>query len=111
MRWVRRMGVRAEEELELGVVKEGKGTEEEDDDARVHDTRQLQQQQPTIKSSLLPLLTHPPTQSFFLLVLLLGLSSGLIENFAYVRLREVGGTGRDMGICCLFQNLTRCEHH
>ncbi|GMH73751.1 hypothetical protein TrRE_jg11255 [Triparma retinervis] len=35
---------------------------------------------------------------FFALVFIVGVSSGCIENFAYVRMREVGGTGRDMGI-------------
>lgn len=35
---------------------------------------------------------------FFFLVLVVGISSGIIENFAYVRMREVGGTGKDMGI-------------
>ena len=34
---------------------------------------------------------------FFFLVFVVGVSSGCIENFAYVRMREVGGTGRDMG--------------
>ena len=35
---------------------------------------------------------------FFFLVLVVGISSGIIENFAYVRMREVGGTGKHMGI-------------
>lgn len=35
---------------------------------------------------------------FFFLVFIIGVSSGIIENFAYVRMREVGGTGREMGI-------------
>ncbi len=35
---------------------------------------------------------------FFTLVFVIGISSGIIENFAYVRMREVGGTGREMGI-------------
>ena len=35
---------------------------------------------------------------FFALVFIVGISSGCIENFAYVRMREVGGTGTDMGI-------------
>jgi hypothetical protein len=35
---------------------------------------------------------------FFFLVFVVGVSSGVIENFAYVRIREVGGTGKDMGL-------------
>lgn len=38
---------------------------------------------------------------FFFLVLVIGISSGVIENFAYVRIREVGGTGKEMGLCRL----------
>ena len=42
---------------------------------------------------------------FFLLVLVVGISSGLIENFAYVRMREVGGTGKEMGLSRLVSSL------
>ena len=35
---------------------------------------------------------------FFFLVLIVGISSGVVENFAYVRIREVGGTGKEMGL-------------
>jgi hypothetical protein len=42
---------------------------------------------------------------FFFLVLVTGISSGLIENFAYVRIREVGGTGRDMGLSRLVSSM------
>jgi MFS family permease len=35
---------------------------------------------------------------FFFLVFVVGISSGVIENFAYVRMREVGGTGKEMGL-------------
>ena len=35
---------------------------------------------------------------FFFLVFVVGVSSGVIENFAYVRIREVGGSGKDMGL-------------
>jgi hypothetical protein len=34
---------------------------------------------------------------FFFLVFVVGVSSGIIENFAYVRMREVGGSGKEMG--------------
>ncbi|GAX27539.1 hypothetical protein FisN_13Hh378 [Fistulifera solaris] len=42
---------------------------------------------------------------FFFLVLVVGISSGVIENFAYVRLREVGGTGKEMGLSRLVSSL------
>lgn len=35
---------------------------------------------------------------FFFLVFIVGTSSGCIENFAYVRMREVGGSGKEMGL-------------
>ena len=42
---------------------------------------------------------------FFFLVFVIGTSSGCIENFAYVRVREVGGTGHNMGILRLVSSL------
>jgi len=42
---------------------------------------------------------------FFFLVLVVGISSGVIENFAYVRMREVGGTGKEMGLSRLVSSL------
>ena len=42
---------------------------------------------------------------FFSLVLVVGISSGIIENFAYVRIREVGGTGKEMGISRLVSSM------
>jgi predicted MFS family arabinose efflux permease len=42
---------------------------------------------------------------FFFLVFVIGTSSGCIENFAYVRVREVGGTGNNMGILRLVSSL------
>ena len=42
---------------------------------------------------------------FFLLVLVVGTSSGVIENFAYVRMREVGGTGKEMGLSRLVSSM------
>ena len=42
---------------------------------------------------------------FFFLVFVVGVSSGIIENFAYVRIREVGGTGKDMGLSRLVSSL------
>ena len=48
---------------------------------------------------------NPDALLFFFLVLVVGVSSGLIENFAYVRIREVGGTGKEMGISRLVSSL------
>ena len=42
---------------------------------------------------------------FFFLIFVVGISSGIIENFAYVRMREVGGTGKDMGISRLVSSM------
>ena len=42
---------------------------------------------------------------FFFLVGVIGISSGVIENFAYVRIREVGGTGKDMGLSRLVSSV------
>jgi MFS-type transporter involved in bile tolerance (Atg22 family) len=42
---------------------------------------------------------------FFFLVFVVGISSGIIENFAYVRMREVGGTGKDMGLSRLVSSV------
>jgi hypothetical protein len=42
---------------------------------------------------------------FFFLVLVVGVSSGVIENFAYVRIREVGGTGKEMGLSRLVSSM------
>jgi MFS-type transporter involved in bile tolerance (Atg22 family) len=42
---------------------------------------------------------------FFFLVFVVGISSGIIENFAYVRIREVGGNGKDMGLSRLVSSM------
>lgn len=42
---------------------------------------------------------------FFFLVFVIGTSSGCIENFAYVRVREVGGSGNQMGMLRLVSSL------
>ena len=43
---------------------------------------------------------------FFFLVFVVGTMSGVIENFAYVRIREVGGSGKEMGICRLVSSIS-----
>eukprot|EP00520_Triparma_pacifica_P012644 CAMPEP_0118645272 /NCGR_PEP_ID=MMETSP0785-20121206/7409_1 /TAXON_ID=91992 /ORGANISM="Bolidomonas pacifica, Strain CCMP 1866" /LENGTH=384 /DNA_ID=CAMNT_0006537137 /DNA_START=223 /DNA_END=1374 /DNA_ORIENTATION=+ len=55
-------------------------------------------QSPKFKEGLRVLSKNMDAMIFFALVFIVGVSSGCIENFAYVRMREVGGTGRDMGI-------------
>jgi PPP family 3-phenylpropionic acid transporter len=42
---------------------------------------------------------------FFFLVFVVGVSSGCIENFAYVRMREVGGSGKEMGLSRLVSSV------
>ena len=42
---------------------------------------------------------------FFFLIFVVGISSGAVENFAYVRMREVGGTGREMGLSRLVSSI------
>ena len=44
------------------------------------------------------IVNDPASVSFFLLVFLMGATAAVGENFAYVRMREVGGTARDMGL-------------
>jgi len=39
-------------------------------------------------------------------VFVIGVSSGVIENFAYKRLREVGGEGTVMGVSRFFSSVT-----
>jgi len=55
-------------------------------------------QSPKFKEGLALLSKDMDAVIFFSLVFIVGVSSGCVENFAYVRMREVGGTGRDMGI-------------
>jgi len=60
---------------------------------------------PHILEGLRALLTSPDAMLFFFLVFIVGLSSGCIENFAYVRIREVGGSGKEMGISRLISSM------
>ena len=52
------------------------------------------------------LLHNSDAMLFFFLVFVVGTMSGIIENFAYVRIREVGGTGKEMGICHLVSSMS-----
>lgn len=60
---------------------------------------------PSVWDGMLLLVHNSDALLFFFLVLVTGISSGLIENFAYVRIREVGGTGRDMGLSRLVSSM------
>jgi predicted MFS family arabinose efflux permease len=51
------------------------------------------------------LLRNADALLFFFLVFVVGVSSGTIENFAYVRIREVGGTGKEMGLSRLVSSI------
>lgn len=51
-----------------------------------------------IMEGLRLLFTNADALLFFFLVFIVGTSSGVIENFAYVRMREVGGAGKEMGL-------------
>ena len=42
---------------------------------------------------------------FFFVVFLIGVSSGILENFAYVRITEIGATGKHFGIFRLVSSL------
>lgn len=59
-----------------------------------------------IMDGLNHLVRDPDALFFFFLVLVVGVSSGCIENFAYVRMREVGGTGKEMGLSRLVSSLS-----
>jgi predicted MFS family arabinose efflux permease len=58
-----------------------------------------------ITEGLLLLVHNVDALFFFFLVLVVGISSGVIENFAYVRMREVGGSGKEMGLSRLVSSL------
>lgn len=66
---------------------------------------QRRKERASIGRGLQLVLRNTDARFFFGLVFLIGLSSGCIENFAYVRLREVGGTGQDMGLSRLVSSI------
>ena len=57
------------------------------------------------REGLMTLAKNRDALIFFFLVFVIGTSSGCIENFAYVRVREVGGTGNNMGVLRLVSSL------
>ncbi|CAM9625674.1 unnamed protein product [Chrysoparadoxa australica] len=60
---------------------------------------------PQLKKGLALLAHDGSALAFFTLIFAIGLSSGVIENFAYKRLRELGGGGGVMGLSRLVSSL------
>jgi len=60
---------------------------------------------PQILDGLNLLIHNTDALLFFFLVFVVGTSSGCIENFAYVRIREVGGSGKEMGLSRLVSSV------
>ena len=63
-----------------------------------------QKEGPHILEGLNLLIHNTDALLFFFLVFVVGTSSGCIENFAYVRIREVGGSGKEMGLSRLISS-------
>ena len=51
------------------------------------------------------LLSDGETLWFFILVTFMGMSAGVADNFGYVRIHEIGGSGIQMGLCRLISAL------
>jgi MFS family permease len=64
------------------------------------------ERKPHFKEGLGIVIRNPDALIFFFLVFVIGVSSGIIENFAYKRLREVGGEGTVMGVSRFFSSVT-----
>jgi len=60
---------------------------------------------PNVLEGIRLLFYNSDAMLFFFLVLVVGISSGVIENFAYVRIREVGGSGNEMGLSRLVSSM------
>ena len=58
-----------------------------------------------LRSVLQVIQTNRDAMVFFSLAAILGVSASMTENFCYVRVREVGGTGKEMGLSRLFSSL------
>mmetsp|Transcript_18947 Transcript_18947/g.19065 ORF Transcript_18947/g.19065 Transcript_18947/m.19065 type:complete len:477 (+) Transcript_18947:165-1595(+) len=67
-----------------------------------------EKQKSNVLAGLRLALRDPKILVFFSIVCVIGLSSGVSENFAYVRLGEVGGAGNVMGICRMVSSLAGC---
>jgi len=64
------------------------------------------EKKPHFREGLGIVIRNPDALIFFFLVFVIGVSSGIIENFAYKRLREVGGEGTVMGVSRFFSSVT-----
>ena len=60
---------------------------------------------PNAKKGLMTMFRDPYSFVFFLLIFIIGVSSGIIENFAYIRLMSLGGGGFSLGFSRLFSSL------
>ena len=56
-------------------------------------------------STLRHVASDPHLVTFFAVVLIMGVNSGIIENFAYSRIAEVGGAGNIFGLCRLLSSI------
>jgi len=70
-----------------------------DCDSKTNETK------PNVLEGIRVLFHNSDALLFFFLVLVVGISSGVIENFAYVRIREVGGSGNEMGLSRLVSSM------
>lgn len=70
--------------------------------------QQDSKKKPDLKLGLLVALQNKSLLVFFLVVFLVGLSSGITENFAYVRISEVGGRGDVLGLLRLASSVAGC---
>ena len=75
------------------------------EDAKKNRSLEETKKKTNIREGLSLLSKNSDALIFFFLVFVIGTSSGCIENFAYVRVREVGGTGNQMGILRLVSSL------
>ena len=66
---------------------------------------QARREKVRVASAVHSALRRPDVTAFFLAVFAVGLASGIIENFAYVRLQEIGGTGQQLGLCRLVSSI------
>lgn len=58
-----------------------------------------------VLSTLRHVAADPHLITFFAVVLIMGVNSGVIENFAYARIAEVGGAGKIFGLCRLLSSI------
>ncbi|KAL7570513.1 hypothetical protein ACA910_004289 [Epithemia clementina (nom. ined.)] len=84
---------------------ESKMKNETEEVAANNGDRNKKKEDTSVKHGLSLVFRNADAMLFFFLVLVVGISSGVVENFAYVRIREVGGTGTEMGISRLVSSM------